>query len=64
VQTRRPQRAEDNRRIRLSYFPSDPVFSEPAPTLLAAQLGLRLDKSKTPLDVIVIDHMDKEPTEN
>jgi len=38
-----------------------------APDLFAAlekQLGLRLEKSKTQLDVIVIDHMDKTPAEN
>jgi uncharacterized protein (TIGR03435 family) len=40
---------------------------DPAPDLFSAlekQLGLKLEKSKTQLDVIVIDHMDKEPTEN
>jgi uncharacterized protein (TIGR03435 family) len=41
--------------------------SDPAPDLFNAlekQLGLKLEKSKTPLDVIVIDRMDKQPTEN
>ncbi len=40
--------------------------SDPAPDFIlnAQQLGLKLEKSKVPLDVIVIDHMDKEPTEN
>jgi uncharacterized protein (TIGR03435 family) len=41
--------------------------SDPAPDLFSAverQLGLKLEKSKTQLDVIVIDHMDKTPTEN
>jgi uncharacterized protein (TIGR03435 family) len=33
-------------------------------TALEKQLGLKLEKSKTQLDVIVIDHMDKTPTEN
>jgi uncharacterized protein (TIGR03435 family) len=33
-------------------------------TALEKQLGLKLEKSKTQLDVIVIDHMDKVPTEN
>jgi uncharacterized protein (TIGR03435 family) len=28
------------------------------------QLGLKLEKSKTELEVIVVDHLDKEPTEN
>ena len=31
---------------------------------LEKQLGLKLEKSKTQLDVIVIDHMDKQPAEN
>jgi uncharacterized protein (TIGR03435 family) len=41
--------------------------TDPAPDLFSAlekQLGLKLEKSKAPLDVIVIDHMDKGPTEN
>jgi uncharacterized protein (TIGR03435 family) len=33
-------------------------------TALQKQLGLRMEKSKTPVDVVVIDHMDKAPTEN
>ncbi len=33
-------------------------------TALEKQLGLRLEKSKTQLDVVIVDHMDKEPTEN
>jgi uncharacterized protein (TIGR03435 family) len=38
-----------------------------APDLFDAvreQLGLRLDEKKAPLDVIVVDHADKTPTEN
>ena len=31
---------------------------------LESQLGLRLEKSKTALDVLVIDHAEKVPTEN
>ncbi len=37
------------------------------PTLFSAlekQLGLKLEKSRTQLDVIVVDHMDKQPTAN
>jgi uncharacterized protein (TIGR03435 family) len=33
-------------------------------TALEKQLGLKLEKSKTQLDVMVVDHMDKLPTEN
>jgi uncharacterized protein (TIGR03435 family) len=41
--------------------------SETAPSLLTAlqeQLGLRLESKKLPLDLIVIDHIEKAPTEN
>jgi uncharacterized protein (TIGR03435 family) len=41
--------------------------SDPAPDLFAAlekQLGLKLEKSKAPMDVVVIDHIEKTPTEN
>jgi uncharacterized protein (TIGR03435 family) len=43
------------------------IASDPAPNLFSAiekQLGLKLEKSKTQLDVVVIDHFDKTPTEN
>lgn len=33
-------------------------------TALEKQLGLKLERSKTQLDVIAVDHMDKTPTEN
>ena len=41
--------------------------SEPGPDLFTAlekQLGLKLEKSTTKLDVIMIDHLDRKPTEN
>jgi uncharacterized protein (TIGR03435 family) len=41
--------------------------SEPAPDIFSAlekQLGLKLQKTKAPLDVIVIDKIDRTPTEN
>ena len=31
---------------------------------LQADLGLKLERKKTPVPVIVIDHMEKAPTEN
>lgn len=46
--------------------PIDDV-SDPAPDIFTAvekQLGLKLTKGKAPLDVIVIDHIEKIPAEN
>jgi uncharacterized protein (TIGR03435 family) len=44
------------------------IASDPAPDIFTAvkkQLGLRLQKLKSvPVDVLVVDHADKEPTEN
>jgi uncharacterized protein (TIGR03435 family) len=43
------------------------IASDPAPDLVTAvekQLGLKLVKSTTELDVVVIDHLDRQPTEN
>ncbi|MGA7237955.1 MAG: TIGR03435 family protein [Bryobacteraceae bacterium] len=39
----------------------------PAPTLLFAvqeQLGLRLEAKKLPIDIVMVDHIEKTPTEN
>jgi uncharacterized protein (TIGR03435 family) len=47
--------------------PGETDESDPAPNLFNAlekQLGLKLEKSKTQLDVLVVDHMDKQPVEN
>jgi uncharacterized protein (TIGR03435 family) len=33
-------------------------------TALEKQLGLRLEKAKVPVDVLVIDHIEKAPTAN
>jgi len=44
-----------------------PAASEPdGPTLLqaVAGLGLRLEQKKAPIDIVVIDHMEKKPAEN
>jgi uncharacterized protein (TIGR03435 family) len=46
---------------------ADGEASDPAPDLSSAlekQLGLKLQKTKAPLDVIVIDHIDRKPVEN
>ncbi len=40
---------------------------EPAPTLIAAiqdQLGLKIESKKLPVDIVVVDHIEKTPTEN
>jgi len=43
-----------------------PADEEAGPTLIQAiqQLGLRLESKKGPVDVLVVDHMEKLPTEN
>ena len=47
---------------------ADAAASEPGPTVFYAiekQLGLRLRKVKeVPVDVVVVDHAEKVPTEN
>jgi len=53
-----------------SAAPGAPLAAPPqdeAPSIFVAlqeQLGLRLEKKKGPVDVLVIDHADKVPTEN
>lgn len=40
---------------------------DPAPTLIGAvqdQLGLKLEPKKLPVDIVVVDHAEKTPTEN
>jgi uncharacterized protein (TIGR03435 family) len=50
-----------------SPLSADGVPSEPAPDLASAldqQLGLKLGRRKASLEVLVIDHYDRVPTEN
>jgi uncharacterized protein (TIGR03435 family) len=45
--------------------PADPGFAAPSlSTALEKQLGLKLEHRKEPLDIIVIDHIEKTPTDN
>jgi uncharacterized protein (TIGR03435 family) len=40
---------------------------DPGPTIFTAlsdQLGLRLQTRKVPADLVVVDHMERAPTEN
>jgi len=38
--------------------------TSPIPSNLQIQLGLKLDAIKAPIEMIVIDHIEKTPTEN
>ncbi len=73
----RPARTEDKTGLTGQYdfhlefaqslLPNPDANADPAPDLFTAiekQLGLKLEKSKTQLDVVVVDHMDKEATGN
>lgn len=52
--------------IRLNYAPMDGTDSSLPSiyTALEEQLGLKLEKQTVPVEIFVIDHVDKEPTEN
>ena len=52
--------------IKLSYAPKDAMDSI-LPSIFTAvqeQLGLRLEAQKVPVEMLVIDHVEKVPTEN
>jgi uncharacterized protein (TIGR03435 family) len=44
--------------------PSEPSKAQPLPNALDKQLGLKLEAKKAPADTIVIDKIEKVPTEN
>ena len=49
------------------YFAPGGTIEDPAGTFKATlerELGLRLEKTRVPVDVLVIDHIEKVPTEN
>lgn len=55
--------------IRLVWTPDsagapDPNGAPPLPDALQEQLGLRLEAKKAPVDMLMIDHIDRTPTEN
>jgi uncharacterized protein (TIGR03435 family) len=43
---------------------SDPTGALTLPEALSSQLGLKLEMQKRPLPVLVIDHVERKPTEN
>jgi uncharacterized protein (TIGR03435 family) len=52
--------------FKLDYSPNESTDS-PFPSVFTAvteQLGLRLETQQVPVDIVVIDHVDREPTEN
>jgi uncharacterized protein (TIGR03435 family) len=45
---------------------SPPLPADPVPTLSDAlkELGLRIEKRKMPIEMLIVTHMEKQPTEN
>ena len=46
------------------HMPEGGADASPLPVALQEQLGLKLDSKKGPVDLIVIDHVEKTATEN
>jgi uncharacterized protein (TIGR03435 family) len=53
--------------IRLSFAPDTAGADSTLPSIFTAieeQLGLKLEAQKVPVEMLIIDHMDKAPTDN
>jgi uncharacterized protein (TIGR03435 family) len=50
--------------LKLSALQSQAHMGQDVFTALEKQLGLKLDKSRAPVDFLIIDHIEKVPTEN
>ncbi len=48
--------------FKLEFSASDPA--QDVLTAIEKQLGLKLEKTKLPLDMLVIDHLDQKPSDN
>ena len=59
-------RSVDLRPYLLDRQPGDPPIDLPgiAMSALDAQLGLKLEVRKIPMEVLTVDHAEKSPTEN
>jgi uncharacterized protein (TIGR03435 family) len=44
--------------------PEDPNGALTLPEAIDKQLGLKLEKGKRPVSVLVIDHVEQKPTDN
>jgi uncharacterized protein (TIGR03435 family) len=53
--------------IAMSWVPGEPPPDDPGPTIFQAlqdQLGLKLESRKGQIDILVVDHLEKTPTDN
>jgi uncharacterized protein (TIGR03435 family) len=53
-----------NGRLPVSMGDGDPPHQPDLASALQAQLGLKLEPKKVSQEVVIIDHMEKAPTEN
>lgn len=53
--------------IVMTWVPGEPKAEDPGPSIFQAlkdQLGLKLESKKGMVDILVVDHLEKTPTEN